>query len=79
MPGPDRVDVGMSVRVVTGTRFRSDEDEPAHQRGVAKRQGLRDVAADGETENVDLGEPQSPDEAEGIIGLRFHGVWCLAA
>ena len=60
--------MGMSVRVVTGTRLGPDEDKPAHQRGVAKRAGLCDVAADGETENVDLGESQGTDEGGRIIG-----------
>lgn len=79
MPGADGVHIRMSVGVVTGARLRPDEDKPAHQRGVAKREGLRDVAADGETENVDLSEPQRTDEGGRIIGLGFHRVRCLAA
>jgi hypothetical protein len=62
MAGDGR-DVGLSVLELTATWRRADKDETAHQLPVAQRQGLRDAAADRETEEVDHAQAQATMKA----------------
>jgi hypothetical protein len=62
MAGDGR-DVGLSVLELTATWRRADKDETAHQLPVAQRQGLRDAAADLETEEVDHAQAQATMKA----------------
>jgi hypothetical protein len=71
MPGSYGVHVGVPVCVVACTGLGAGENEPAHQVVVAEREGLRDVAADRETEDVDVRQAQRVDECGRVIGLRF--------
>ena len=78
VPRGDMVHVGVAVRVVAGAGLGAGENEPAHEFAVAEREGLRDIAADGEAEDVDAGQTQRADECSGVVRLRFHGVRGLA-
>lgn len=48
-------------------RSRADQHEPAHELGVAQRQSLGDVTADGESENVGLRNAQRPDNRGAVV------------
>jgi hypothetical protein len=71
---PQHVVVGGSrdlVDVLAAGGAGAGEDELAHEVGVLGHEGLRNHAAQGEGENVDLGEVERLDEGVGVIG---HGL-----
>ena len=59
-------------------RSRADQHE-AHELGVAQRQSLGDVTADGESENVGLRNAQRPDDRGAVITEGLERVRHLAA
>jgi hypothetical protein len=79
MPGGHAVHVGVPVSIIACTGLGAGENEPADQLAVAEREGLRDVAAYGEAEDVDMRQTQRVDECGCVVSLRFHGIRGLAA
>ena len=57
---------------------RPREDDLSHQRRLLLRDHLRDEAAQGKAEEVDLVESQCADERDGVLCHRLDRVRCLA-
>jgi hypothetical protein len=52
------------------------QDQPAHDGRPPQRDLLRDEAADGEPQHIDLTEVHGGEERDGVTGHLFHRVRC---
>src|ERR1700688_328907 len=59
---------------ITRARAGASEYETADQLGTAEREGLRDVSADGEAQQIDLRKSERADEIGGVVGHRINRV-----
>ena len=59
---------------LTPARAGASEYEMADQLGTAEREGLRDVSADGEAQQIDLHKSERADEIGGVVGRRIDRV-----
>ena len=58
-------------------RSRGRQDHPAYDGGPGQRDLLRDEAADGEAEQVNLAQVQGLDERDGLVRHLLRGVCCF--